>query len=257
MGLHTFGYAGAKTDSTANEAIAAPADASLTRTANGNQYLMPYDATVVWAAALNDTITRARLNYPSYRDLGLPEINPLNLVAEFTGEVLLWSPGWNGPRVRKTEELGADVSNGASTVDTAAVIVCIADSPPVAIPGGRRFTVRGTTTQTLVANAWTLGGITLDQTLPFGRYGVIGIEAQGADAVAARLVFTDQTKYRPGCVSHETVGLGDRQQTMRYGRMGLLGTFEQTSPPNVELLGFTAGAETVAIILDLVEMRGG
>lgn len=256
MGVHTFGFAGAKTDSTANENIAAPADASLTRTANGNQYLMPYDAQIIWAAALNDTITSATLQYPSYRDVGVPYISPLNPVAAFTGEVFTCQWGDNGPRVRKTEELGAQVSNGASTVDTAAVLLSISDGK-VPLPAGRRFTVHGTTTQTLVANAWTLGGITLDQTLPFGRYGVIGLEFTGSNAILGRLVFTANTYYRPGAVTHQTVGLGDRAQIMRYGRQGLLGTFDQTSPPNCELLGFTAGAQTYQVILDLVQMSGG
>lgn len=252
--LHTFGFAGAKTDSTANEAIPAPADASLTQQNNNTAYLMPYDAMIAWAFALNDTITRARLNYPSYRDLGLPEIFPLLAVADITADPDLCVWRENGPRVRKNEAVGVDCSNGASTVDTAGAVISIIDGiQPV--PNGRRFSVRGTSAQTLIANAWTLGGITLDQQLPFGRYGVIGIQCTVPDAIAARLVFTNQTYHRPGCVIGETIGIGDPLQTMRAGKYGLLGTFEQTSPPNLEILGFTAGAETAAVILDLVELR--
>lgn len=251
--LHVFGYAGPKTDSTANEAIPAPADASLTRTANAAQYLMPRDLTIAWAFALNDSITRARLNYPSMRDLGLPEIFPLQQAADVVADFELARWGLNGPKVRKTEEVGADVSNGVSTVDTAAVVVGAIDMI-TPIPPGRRFTVRGVSAQTLVANAWTLGGITLDQTLPFGRYGIIGLHVTCPDAVAARLVFTSGTEWRPGCVTGETIGVGDVAQSMRYGQFGLLGTFEQTSPPNLEILGLTAGAETAAVVLDMVEL---
>lgn len=254
--LHTFGYAGAKTDSTANEDISAPADASLTRTANAAQYLMPFDANIDWAFALNDTITRARIVYPSYRDVGLPEIFPLLVSATLNANTNLSRWGNNAPRVKKTEEVGVQVSNGASTVDTAGVIVTINDGI-APIPSGRRFTVRGTSAQTLVANAYTLGGITLDQTLPFGRYGVIGLRVTCAGAVLARLVFTNNIYHRPGVPAWASIGVGDPEQTMRYGGRGLLGWFDQTSPPNLEILGFTAGAQTAAVILDLVEISRG
>lgn len=251
--LHLLAYSGAKTDSTANEAASAIQDNVLTRTANGNQYLLPWDATVLMAFAYNDTITRARLNYPSYRDVGLPEIYPLNALAEPSANYNVWYPGWNGPRVKKTEELGADSSNGASTVDTIHIGVLIGDAP-AAIPAGRRFTVRGTAAQTLVASAWTSAAIALDQVLPFGRYGVIGMRVTCNDAICARLIFPNQLGYRPGVPCGETIAIDDPRQIGRAGQFGLWGTFEQTAPPTLEVLGGTAGAETPAVILDLVEL---
>lgn len=255
--IHTFAFSGAKTDSTANEAAPAIADLTMTRTANGNQYLSPVDASVIAAIALNDTITRARLNYPSMRDLGLPEIFPLNALAEPSADFDLCVWGWNGPKIKKTEEIGADSSNGASTVDTIHIGVWIGDAF-TPIPPGRRFTVRGTATQTLVASAWTSAPITLDQTLPFGRYAVIGAQVTCNDGVLSRLAFNNNLQWRPGFPVGETIAILDPRQTFRAGQFGLLGTFEQTAPPQLEILGGTAGAETPAIILDLVELsRGG
>lgn len=251
--LHTIGYAGAKTDSTANEAAPAVADASLTRTANANQYLMPADLMVVAAWALNDTITRARLNYPSYRDLGLPEIYPLVATAVFSASYGISKWGVNGPRVKKTEELGVDTSNGASTVDQVGVGLALMDRIDP-IPAGRRFTVRGTAAQTLVANAYTLGTITLDQTLPFGRYGVIGLQVTCANGFLGRLVFPSTPQWRPGCPVSNTIAVLEFEQSFRQGEFGLLGTFDQTAPPQLEILGLVAGAQTPAIILDLVEL---
>lgn len=251
--LHTFAFSGVKTDSTANEAAPAVADASMTRTANANQYLMPADLLVIGAVAWNDTITRARLNFPSYRDVGLPEIFPLNRTALSTVDydVCIW--GVNGPRVRKTEELGVDTSNGASTVDNVTVGLFVADRID-GIPAGRRFTVRGTALQTLVLNAWSIGTLTLDQTLPFGRYGVIGMQAACANGLLARLVFPNSSQWRPGCPVGDTILVNDFRQNFRQGQFGLLGTFDQTSPPQVEILGGAAGAQTPAVILDLVEL---
>ena len=251
--LHVIAWSGAKTDSTANEAAPTIADESVTPSATGNRYLIDYDCTLAWASALNDTITRARFNIPSYRDLGLPEIFPLNAVAEPSADydVCVW--GANGPRLRANEGIGADSSNGASTVDTIHIAVGLLTGIDP-IPAGRRFTVRGTAAQTLVASAWTTGAITLDQDLPAGRYGVIGMQVTCNDGVFARLVFPMNTKYRPGVPVGETIAILDPRQNGRAGQWGLLGVFTDRAPPQLQILGGTAGAETPAVILDLVEM---
>lgn len=252
--MHLLAWSGAKTDSTANEAAPAVADNVVTRTANGNQYLAPWDATILYASALNDTITRARFNYPWYRDVGLPEIFPLNALAEPSALFRTWNPGWQGPRVRKTEELGADSSNGASTVDTIHICALLGDvfTP---LPSGRRFTVRGTAAQTLVASSWTSAAIALDTTLPFGKYAVIGMQVTCNDGVFARLIFPNSPQARPGLAVGETIAITDYTQAGRNGQWGEWGRFEQTAPPQLEVLGGTAGAETPAVILDLVELR--
>lgn len=252
--MHLLAWSGAKTDSTNNEAAPAIADGVVTRTANGNQYLAPFDATILYAAAMNDTITRARFNYPSYRDVGLPEIFPLIATAEPSADFDVWAPGWLGPRVKKTEEIGADSSNGASTVDTIHIVALLGDTY-VPVPAGRRFTVRGTAAQTLVASAWTNASIALDTTLPFGRYAVIGMHVTCNDAIAARLIFPNQLGFRPGVMCGETIAILNPRQNGRNGEWGEWGRFEQTAPPMLEVLGGTAGAETPAVILDLVELR--
>jgi len=103
---------------------------------------------------------------------------------------------------------------------------------------------------------WTIGTITLDQTLPFGRYGVIGMACVCDSAYAARLVFPQNTSMRPGVVPGTAIANYDYRQIMRAGRFGLLGTFDQTAPPQLEVLGEAAGAQTPAVYLDLVELRG-
>lgn len=251
--MHLLAWSGVKTDSTANEAAPAIADGVVSRGANANTYLMPFDGIVLAAFALNDTITRARLNYPSYRDVGLPEIFPLNAVAEPSAAPRVCHFGQYGPRIKKTEELGADSSNGASTVDTIHIGALISDGiQPV--PSGRRFVVRGTALQTLVASAWSNAQITFDSSLPYGRYAVIGMQVTCNDAICARLIFPNMLQYRPGVMSGETIALTDPEQNGRYGQWGEWGRFEQTAPPLLECLGGTAGAETPAVILDLVQL---
>lgn len=253
MPLHTIAWSGAKTDSTANEAVPVVADESVTPSATGNRYLIDYNATIVAALARNDTITRARFNIPSYRDIGLPEIFPLDAQAEPAAAFASCVWGKDGPKLRANEGIGADVSNGVSTVDNATVLAFLmTQHDPV--PAGRKFTVRGTAAQALVANAWTTAAITLDQDLPAGRYGVIGMSCTCNDGHAARLVFPSNPKFRPGCPVGETIAIIDPRQPFRAGAFGLLGTFTDRAPPQLQILGGTAGAETPAVILDLVEM---
>lgn len=251
--LHLWAYSGAKTDSTANEAAPAIGDQSMNRTSATGTYLMGRDYTIAAAAIFNDTATRARINAPSLRDLIYPEIYPLNLLAQPTADWDIWKPGLNGPRVKRGEEVGVDTSNGASTVDTIHALLWGMDAL-TPIPSGRRFTARGTSTITQVASAWVSGPLALSDTLATGRYGVIGIAAAIAGVVAVRLIFPGQTDWRPGCVCGSAITVNDYRQSFRAGEFGLLGTFDQTAPPQVECLGGTAGSATVAVILDLVEL---
>ena len=70
----------------------------------------------------------------------------------------------------------------------------------------------------------------------------------------SRLAFPNNLAWRPGFPVGETIAIIDPRQTFRAGQFGLLGTFDQTAPPQLEVLGGTAGAETPAVILDLVEL---
>jgi hypothetical protein len=255
MPMHLIAFAGTKTDSTANEAAPVIPDGTLTPSAVGQSYIMPWDGTVLMASAMNDTITRARLSYPSIRDFGLPEIFPLIALAEPSADYDLYVPGWVGPRFKRGDDLGVDTSNGASTVDNVIVTVLLGDMA-LPVPAGRRTTIRGTSAQTLVANRWTNGGITLDQGLPSGTYAVIGMQCACNDAAAARLIFPNMLGYRPGLPTGETIAILDPRQTGRAGQFGEWGRFQQTAPPQLELLGSTAGAETAAVILDLVQIGG-
>lgn len=253
MPVHMLAWSGAKTDSTANEVAPAVNDNVVTRNVAGTAFLAPFDGQVVYAVALNDTITRAQFTWPSIRDLGNPEISPLVATAEPSAMFRTCFWGTMGPRFKKNEEIGAQSSNGASAVDTIHIGALISDGL-VAPPTGRRITVSGTATITLIASAWASGQIALDQQLPFGRYSVIGMRVTCNDGVLARLIFPNQQMYRPGVMVGETEAISDYLQRGRAGEFGELGRFEQTSPPMLEILGGTAGAETPRVYLDLVAL---
>lgn len=250
--FHLAAFAGANTDSTNNENVPAVSDQGLTTSGN-SRYLSPADLMVIAAFAENDAIARARITAPSLRNTGLPEIYPLHVVAETTGDLKYAFWGQNGPRLKRNEEFGVEASCGVSTVNvTFAALWLMERMDPV--PAGKRMTIVGTSAQTLVANAWTLGGITLDQVLPTGRYAVIGMHCTCNDAIFARLQFPRGGQWRPGVAVTNSVGGYDPQGIFRAGRLGDWGQFDSVAGPQLELLGGTAGAETATVILDLVQV---
>lgn len=255
MWFHTACFEAAKTDSTANENVTASPDPAFTVNANG-LYIAPMDMEVFAAKAMNDTITRARITSPSLRLLGLPEIFPLSQSATPTVANATCLFGDATPMIRQNDEFGVEVSNGASTVDTAfAALWLRRQRRPV--PAGKRFTIRATSANTLVANAWTLGTLTLDQTPPVGDYAVIGMSCTCNDAFAARLVFPANTNFRPGVPCYYAITTFDLNDPFRGGKLGEWGRFHSVNIPQLEVFGVAAGAETPAVILDLVALGTG
>lgn len=155
--------------------------------------------------------------------------------------------------LRRNEEVGVECSNGASTSDFARAALWVSNRfEPV--PNGSRLTIVGTSTQTLVQDAWTLGGITLDQVLPVGRYSVIGLHVTCTAAAFARLVFPRGGTWRPGVGTTPTVGGFNQANHFRSGELGDWGQFDSIAQPQIELLGTTAGSQTATVILDLVQV---
>ena len=114
------------------------------------------------------------------------------------------------------------------------------------------MTVRGTNTDTLTVDTWTQGNLTLDEALPPGNYGVVGMRAQSAGLVAARVVFRTGAQYRPGVLGSDTAGDLD-QNGARGGDWGLWGTFPFTQTPAIEFLSVSADSSQV-VLLDLIEV---
>lgn len=251
--LHTLAFGGAKTDSTPNEAAPGVVDPGWTLNAQ-NRYISPMKLKVVAGVAMNDAITACRINAPSLRNLGLPELYPTTVsnVPAVSPAIAYW--GANGPEIQPTEAFGLDSSDGVATVKRIHAGLWVRNSfEPV--PAGKRFTITGTSAQTLLLDAWTTNTITLSQELPFGTYGVIGLGIVCATCYLGRLVFPGNTYWRPGCTAVATYGQFDQRDLWRNGAQGLLGTFVSTQPPQLDLIGNTAGAQTATVFLDLVAVN--
>lgn len=102
------------------------------------------------------------------------------------------------------------------------------------VPAGDIYCLHGTSTTTTTAGAWTQIAVTWDQTIPAGRYAVIGSQHVSTDAIAHRFYFPGQLM-RPGflsMVSLQNIG----EPSYYYGGWGKLGEFVTYSYPTVEVL---------------------
>lgn len=254
MRFHTLAFSADLVDATNDQVVTAVVDAGWSVNANG-RFISPADMDCFFALASNDAITRARINSPNLRTLGLPEIFPLNVVAEPTVPIALCEWGSNCPRIVLNDEFGVDASIGTATDELARCALWMRPTGGIVpVPPGKRYTIRGTSTITLVAGAWQLGTITFDQQPIVGQHAVIGMHVTCADAWFARLVFPRNQNMRPGVVTGETIAGFLQDQPFRYGRLGEWGRFDSVQLPQLEVFGHTAGAETAAVILDLVHL---
>jgi len=124
-----------------------------------------------------------------------------------------------------------------------------------ALPSGEIFIIEGDVTLTGVVGAWVNGALTFSQTLPSGRYALVGMRAEGGTTIAARCVFPD-TSPRPGSVGRAHYYEPDIPE-FRYGGLGNWGEFEHDAPPSIDVLSKEAGEYTYTMMMDLIQVRAG
>jgi len=152
-----------------------------------------------------------------------------------------------------SEALNAQINQALGAAEDETVYVWLGDGI-TPIPAGQMFTVRCTNASTLTAYAWTNGALTFTQTLPAGRYAVVGARGMSAGLCGFRLVFVGPT-WRPGAIGIDDVGDQDIPR-FRYGNAGLWGEFEHDQPPTVDF--WSVSADTAQVVhLDLIQTRAG
>ncbi len=119
--------------------------------------------------------------------------------------------------------------------------------------------VRATSATTLTAAGWTACPITLDNQLDVGTYAIVGMAAQSATGIAARVIIGNA---RMGCPMNVDTLLNQRSNVFRDGRFGRRGVynyfeswgqFVSTALPQVEVFAVSADtAET--FYLDLLRV---
>lgn len=222
-------------------------------TVQNSRFIFPSQVDIGCILVNNPDGSRARINTPSLRNIALPEIYPAKITAENGSNPPIMGPMWGTLRIPQNDEFGVEVSRaGAGAADVFVGIWYAPGRTPA--PQGPVITLRATSTITLTAGTWVAGSLTFDQSLPYGRYAVVGMQAICGDAMFARLAFPGQTQYRPGVPNIEAYGDYVNPQVFRFGNFGLFGVFDSTAQPLIEVLGHTAGSEAGVYLLDLVKV---
>jgi len=198
--------------------------------------------------ALGATLTAARIESPTLRTLTPIDVAPLDLAAEPSTPAAYVDLKGNPKLIGAGEALNfrATVTGAARCLGLA--VLCDGPIAPVA---GEIFTIKATAAATLVANAWTNAALTFAQSLPHGTYQVVGMRAQSAGLIAARLVFPGYA-WRPGCLGADAYS-DLVHEAFRGGKLGVWGSFEHDVPPTVDFLSISADTSE-EVWLDLIKV---
>ncbi len=253
MSQHVVVFSSSVLSSGSLQAITPVADPTVTIGSN-NLYVPSKYNLVLFAAGFCGAAaaTRQQLRAPSLRELYYPEITPANVTGSFSGGGFYSNFAGNPISLQTNEGLNffSDGGGDGTTAQRAYGIVIFGDSPP-ALQKGKIFPLYATTAIQAAVDGWASGVITLSQTLPVGKYDIVGMRVNGAGLVAARLIFIGGSAVtRPGVFCTDVVSREDFMQ-FRDGDNGILGTFDTSTPPSLELIGGTSSSQN--IILDLIK----
>lgn len=219
---------------------------------NGNDLVVPNAiANLLAEAALSAATTPsiAQVQSPSLRQLANQDVLPVLTSAKFGGNPPVQGH-WQSPRALKGAEslnFAINATGGAAAANYG--LVWLGDGP-LSRTTGNMFSVHATGAATLSAGEWVNTALTFDETLPSGTYNVVGMRAQGANLVAARLNLVGQG-YRPGVPAVNATGDQD-YLPLRMGSGGSFGVFDVNQPPTIDCIGATDTAQS--IILDLIKV---
>ncbi len=222
-------------------------------TAIGDDITVPVLNQIIGAFAMKTALTQLQLQSPSLRRIFLQDVSPvLNALALLISDNPFHDLKDNPIPLEVSEKLNVAIL-GDGTVDDGTVLVWLADGKPVQASGAIR-TVRCTIPTTTIVLDWTNQILTFTQTLPAGRYAVVGMRVVAANGIAARLIFIGGS-WRPGALV--ALNAPDKiHPVFRNGGLGIWGEFEFDQPPSVEIL-CSAATGAAEVWLDLIQVRSG
>ena len=231
--------------------IAAVPDQSLY--INGNDMRVPAGLANLLAEAALTAATGpayAQVQSPTLRNLANQDVLPLIAAVTFSSY-----DSWQNHAMSPRDLAAAEALNFAiqATGGAAAAnygLVWLGDGP-IKPTTGKIFSIRATAAAALSAGAWVNSPVTFDTVLPAGSYQVVGLYVQGANLVAARLVFPGNT-FRPGVAANSSLAQ-NLFPTVRRGLFGVFGEFDINQPPTVDCLGVTDTAQV--LVFDLIKTK--
>lgn len=222
-------------------------------TVQNNHFIYQQDYKLVHAWAFANTITRARISAPHYRFVNTPEIVPVSTVqADVQGLTTpLWQPPFiKIPRIDEIQFLAT--TSGTST--TGVLGATWIHDGQFNVTQGDIYPVRFTASITGATGSWQRGNIAFTESLPAGRYDVLGLDLVGTGFLLGRLRFQNYVML-PGVIVRPDLNDTIRD-VFRNGRMGSFGQFENTAQPTLELFSNVASGTAVTGVMDLVRIGG-
>lgn len=216
-----------------------------------NGHLLPnQELNLIFAAAMATNIQRARISTPKMLVVTTPYIRGImaGLVPTSPAQLATYL---NSPfTLRATEEIQVLALQNAAGAQRVTVLMGLQTSPNMPISGDI-FTIRGTSTTAAVANTWTPLTMTWQNTLPNGRYAIVGLQHQSANGQACRLSIESE-RYRPGCMSQAALSDIAHPYFMK-GAMGKWAEFSNYAFPVPEVLANAADAAH-EVYMDLIRL---
>jgi len=202
-------------------------------------------------ACLGSTGDEARLISPSLRRVNPLSITPVEQALNPQPDpASMFHPDSPIP-LMTNEALEAENNADPAAAEQHTILAWLADGVQAAV-SGHIYTVNCTCTLAKVAGLWVFSELTFPDSLPVGRYSVVGARAEVSNGIAFRFVPVGAA-HRPGSIC---VGLpnGRDLHSARYGRLGRWFDFDVVQPPGIEILSSAAGASaTYDIFIDLLE----
>jgi hypothetical protein len=215
-------------------------------------YVPPLNKLVAEYAAQANTVTHAQLQSPSLRRVCLLDIAMVQGGGYPSGGESFY-PHFDCPiGLEVNEGLEALMNKPADGAIVATVLAWLADNPLVPVVG-EMFTIKVTATITSIVGQWVNGALTFTQTLPVGKYAIVGAKFGefGGDVIAFRFVVAGYGWRAGGLACGD---LGARPHALqRYGGMGVWCEFDSTTPPTLDILAYAAASQSVVGYIDLIK----
>jgi hypothetical protein len=257
--LGAFSFSSTNTGAGVFITMPAIADQFLTVNAN-NRFILPQPPTggpspwrIAAGYAQGTTLTVARVNNATLRATGLPSITPIQPALVIGSAFQPCVYGINGPKLPFADEFGIEAD--AAAIERQTGCLWIHDgvqNNAASNPNAQIFSLQFASTITTVANTWTAGNITFNQTLPVGRYQVVGMDVIGTTLIFARLIFPFGGP-RPGVLGRATSAIFPTN-TFRNGNFGQFGEFTSYAQPQLEVFASSAAGITFTGNLDMVKV---